>query len=391
MAAAAILRFAGWWERKPMKLKLVVLALGILCASQAAADPFNQFISFGDSSVDSGWWSGALNGQCDGAPSPCATGSTAKNTLIANAIANGATGAPVGAGFMMNTQILAADFGLTALPANQPNGSNYAISGAVDAGVAANGNIGNLNRNTTLPSTVQQMANYLSRPGGGGMANPQALYVISSGGNDVTFAIDNFSTLSSRETYLANQAQVLANAIRNLQVTGAQHILVNGLPGGAGTLGAFYTQALFADLSAAGVNFIGADVQAFVQGVENDPGRYGFTQTTVLPGVLGTGTGSACVWTPPMGSTIVSGWGQWCADTTTPSTQYAYLGSMNAEQTSFFSDDQHFSAAGQALEAAYDFSLISTVPGPIAGAGLPGLILASGGLLGWWRRRQKIA
>ena len=45
---------------------------------------------------------------------------------------------------------------------------------------------------------------------------------------------------------------------------------------------------------------------------------------------------------------------------------------------------------GPTFNAAFSLTGVA-VPGPIAGAGLPGLIAAASGLMVWWRRRRKIA
>ena len=336
------------------RVSLLVGLFFFLC-DHASATTFTELDVFGDSTVDSGWWAGALNGQCGGVAAPCTTGNPLKDAAIQAAIGAGGTGRPVGVG-LMNSQILATDLGLTANPANQTGGTNYAISGAKDA---VSGGLGNLNPNPNLPSTAQQISNYLASKGGA--ASPTALYLISSGGNDITYAKNNFTTLADEKSYLFNQAASLVAAIKTLQTAGAQNFLVHNLYGTGGLVD-YYNQTLVADLAAAGVKVTLADIHSLVDTVIANPTAYGFTAAHVLPGVAGAGssTSSACV-----AGVGASGWGQFCGNTTTPSPNYAHLRATDSEQTSFFSDDQHFSAAGQLIEANFDFSLLQgSVPEP---------------------------
>jgi hypothetical protein len=86
-------------------------------------------------------------------------------------------------------------------------------------------------------------------------------------------------------------------------------------------------------------------------------------------------------------SAFVIGHGGFSVMDTNGATKFSGPGNI----INFFMDDL-VSFAPEAGTGFIDRIQVTTpaaVPGPIAGAGLPGLILAGGGLLGWWRRRQR--
>ena len=114
-----------------MNLKQACLAgSALLCSMQlAAAQNFSQVIGFGDSTVDTGWYTGASSG-------PHSTGVASVDASIAASLAAGGNAHPTGPG-LGNAQILAGFFGLSANSAGTAGGTNFAIGNSVESATSS--------------------------------------------------------------------------------------------------------------------------------------------------------------------------------------------------------------------------------------------------------------
>ena len=180
--------------QKSILVAVLTAATSFYAISPAEAIGFNQFVGLGDSTLDSGYFRYH------------SMGTPAADAMLASAIAAGANGGFAGNGVMVTT-ILAGKFGLNALPIDG-GGTNYANGGSLTAPDTA-GNPGN------VPLTTQ-ISHYLASVNG--VANPNALYVISSGNNDLANIAD--------QNRLDQQSSALAASVLLLQNAGAHFLLV---------------------------------------------------------------------------------------------------------------------------------------------------------------------
>lgn len=311
--------------------------------STATASGYNQFIGFGDSTMDSGYFRYSPTG---GSPSlPPGAPVTTIDIALANAVAGGASGAFLGPGIVDTIQI-AEKFGLTANPVTMPGGgTNYANGSAQTyATTQENGFVHGLYNN--VPVTVQ-IANYLNSVNG--RANPQALYMISVGGNDLAWL--NANPAVNPPGYIRSLADALGASIVDLHAAGAKNILVlntysyarvvqaNGYVAPADMLNveqsALYASYLWTTLRDAGVNFIPVDVENVLRYVSQNPTKFGFTPASVLATNPACGAVSGLICTP------------------------THLVSSDAQQTHLWGDPKHLATAGQTIEADYMYSLLT--------------------------------
>jgi outer membrane lipase/esterase len=307
-------------------IKIVLVPILFLCAgSLAAAAPFTALWIFGDSTVDTGWYKTTPSGV-----------DNYDNYMQQPSLG---VGKPTSSPDNMSVEVLATALGLSAIPASQTNGTNYATGGAKNFRH-------NLSTGDGFPNavpTVTQMKRYLAHH----TASSTDLYVISSGDNDVTFALKH----PGNKSYLTKAANSLANEINTLQQDGAKFILVAGLTQSFGSTAQkrkfrlIYNTKLRQKLNALGVNYLWGNrnqVRKLIESVTNpfDITNFALGSTTC------SGTCSACS-VPNVQPPITTDWAYVC------STSAGAPSIPTNAAASEWADDNHYATGGQSVLGTY--------------------------------------
>ena len=238
-------------------------ALALAALPAAAHDhPFTQTVFFGDSLTDAGYFRPLLPPEVQ-----AVTGQFTTNPGL------------------VWSQWLADFYGTAARPqGNGQTGTNFAAGGARN-GVDVTGALG------FTPSLATQAAGYLAA--NGGRADPNALYTVWGGANDLFAAAGD---PANAPAIIGGAVQAQVGIVGSLQAAGARYVLVPNIPDlgltpsflaqgpGAAAQGTLlattYNQALFGTLAANGLSVIPVDTFAFLREVVADPGLFGIVNTT---------------------------------------------------------------------------------------------------------------
>ncbi len=154
-------------------------------------------------------------------------------------------------------------------------GDNYAFGGA-----RARADV------DLIPDLVAQVGAYSLNVSG--VSDPQALYLINAGGNDIRDIVQGGLTGSARQDVIDDAVVAIATSVSALKTTGAQHIIVAGvgdvggipetlaLGGAASAEGRAASEEINAKIAAAiGGQAIFVDVLAISDGIGADPTAFG--------------------------------------------------------------------------------------------------------------------
>ncbi|QSX78603.1 autotransporter domain-containing protein [Agrilutibacter solisilvae] len=272
---------------KPVR-RLLAAALA-LASVPAFAQTYSETVFFGDSLTDSGFYRPFLV-EFSGNPSAALTGRFTTNPGL------------VWSEYLADFYGTNADsaWNLHATGVITPaDGTNFAAGGAtIVPGPGYPPQI----PTQFAPSLTTQVNAYLAR--NNGRADPNALFTVWGGANDLFFALGGAITPAQ---FLAS-AQAQVGLVATLTNAGAQYILVPTMPdvgltpfgvsqGPAGSAGITqlvdgYNQTLFGGLSANNLRVIPLDTYHLLREISADPGAYGFN-SAVIPAC--TGTSLTCV------------------------------------------------------------------------------------------------